>query len=127
MNESGAKKLHWNVLTHFVYVPDHIIHPDRFDHWGSHAQLVRYGHTFRDDCDGFALTCAELLLMKEADPGDVKIIFCQVETGEHHLVTSWQHWILDNRQRTIKYWDDLPYRWISSMRLNEKGVWRKMS
>lgn len=49
------------------------------------------------------------------------------ETGGGHLVTSWKHWILDNRQREVRYWGDLHYKWISSMRMSEVSVWRSMA
>jgi len=121
-----AAKIHWDVLTHFVYVPDKELHPKFFDHWMSHADTIESGIVFRDDCDGFALTCAELLIRRGANSEDAKIIFCRTETGGGHLATAWRHWILDNRHRTIMYWDDLPYEWVKSMAMNEKGIWRKV-
>ena len=127
MKKSQVEDIHWNVLTHFLYTPDKVIHPDFFDHWQSHADEVERGQTFRDDCDGFALTCAEILIRKGAESKDVKLIYCKTETGGAHLVASWESWILDNRQRFPMYWENIPYEWIKSMRLSEKGIWRKMS
>jgi predicted transglutaminase-like cysteine proteinase len=121
-----AKKVHWDVLTHFVYVPDHVIHPDFFDHWESHADEVEADKVFRGDCDNAALTNAELSIRRGANPAIVKLIYCKAETGEGHLVAGLEHWILDNRQRGPIYWEDLPYRWISSMRMDEPGIWRKL-
>jgi predicted transglutaminase-like cysteine proteinase len=119
-----AEKTHWDVLTHFVYVPDKIQHPDYFDHWASHADAVEAGEIFRDDCDGFALTCAELLVRSGQDKETVRIAMCKTETNEGHLVCVCNEWVLDNRQRFIKRWSTLPYEWISSMKMSEPGTWR---
>jgi len=56
-------KAHWDTLTHFVYVPDKVLHPDHFDRWISYADQVEQGEIFKGDCDDMALTTAEL-----ADP-----------------------------------------------------------
>lgn len=127
MNKETVSNLLKEVRSLFIYTPDHILHPDHFDHWESHADAVERGEIFRDDCDGFSLTTAELLIRRKANPEDVKIIFCNTETGGGHLVTSWKHWIIDNRQREVRYWGDLHYKWISSMRMSEVSVWRSMA
>jgi predicted transglutaminase-like cysteine proteinase len=119
-----AERIHYDVLTHFVYVPDVEYHPDYFDHWESHADEVEQGLVFHDDCDGFAMTCAELLARAGVDKSKVRLSFCQVETGEGHLVCVCDGWVLDNRHRYIKRWETLPYEWISSMKMSETGVWR---
>lgn len=121
-----SEQTHWDVLTHFVYVPDKVLHPDCFDHWMSHADAVEAGEIFKDDCDGFAMTCAELLIRTGVDKEKTRLTMCKTETGEGHLVCVCDGWVLDNRQRYIKRWDDLPYEWISSMRMDEPGTWRKM-
>jgi predicted transglutaminase-like cysteine proteinase len=119
-----AETTHYKALTHFVYTPDKQLHPDYFDHWQSHADEVEQGLIFRDDCDGFAMTCAELLTRAGVDRSKVRLAFCRVETGEGHLVCVCDGWVLDNRQRKIKRWESLPYEWISSMRMDEPGTWR---
>ena len=120
-----AKTVHWNTLTHFVYVPDKVQHPDRFDHWASHADAVEAGEIFHDDCDGFAMTCAELLVRAGVDKSKVRLAMCYTETGEGHLVCICDTWMLDNRQRQIKQWDRVPYEWVSSMKMSEPGIWRE--
>ena len=123
-----ASDLHRKVKFRFVWTSDKIIHPDYFDHWQPHADKVEQGKTFRDDCDGFSLTCAELLSRNPIiQKKDIKIIFCQTETKEGHLVAALQHWILDNRQRAVWAWEELPYKWISSMALDEPGLWRTIT
>lgn len=121
-----AEMTHFEALTHFVYVPDKVLHPDYFDHWQSHADAVARGEIFRDDCDGFAMTCAEMLLNAGEDKSKINLAMCLTETGEGHLVCVFDGWILDNRQRHVKRWDVLPYQWISSMKMSEPGIWRKV-
>jgi len=111
----------------FIWTSDKIIHPDYFDHWQSHADEVERGEVFRDDCDGFSLTCAELFVRNpEVKKEDVKIIYCLTELGGGHLVASFKNLILDNRQRTVYPWTGFNYKWKSSMRMSEPGVWRTM-
>jgi predicted transglutaminase-like cysteine proteinase len=121
-----AKNIHWEVLTHFVYTPDKEQFPEFFEHWMSHADEVEAGQTFRDDCDGFALTCAELLVRGGADEGKVSLVRCLTETGGGHLVCMADGWLLDNRQRTAVRWEDIPYTWQKSMKMGEVGIWRKI-
>jgi hypothetical protein len=121
-----AAKVHWDALTHFVYVPDKEQFPDFFEHWMSHADEVEADQIFRDDCDGFALTCAELLIRHGADTSKVILVRCLTETGGGHLVCVADGWLLDNRQRSTIRWDDVPYTWQKSMRMDEPGVWRRL-
>lgn len=124
--KSLVVKVHWDTLTHFVYVPDKILHPDHFDRWISFADQVERGEIFHGDCDDVSLTTAELSIRRGADPAVTRLIYCRTETGGAHLVTGVGHWILDNRHRTVMYWKDLPYEWITAMVMNEKGIWRKV-
>ncbi len=95
------------------------------EHWKSYADDVEAGRAFRQDCDGFALTCAELLIRQGADPADVRLVFCRTETGEYHLVCIADQMVLDNRQRAVWHWTQIRYDWISSMRMDNLGVWRE--
>jgi len=122
-----SETVHWKVLTHFVYVPDKELHPDYFDHWMSHADAVEKGDVFRDDCDGFAMTCSEMLLLAGEDPAKIKLVMCKTEINESHLVCSHDGWILDNRQRHVRRWESMPYQWISSMRMSEPGTWKEVA
>ncbi len=100
------------------------------EHWKSFADEVEQGKVFRGDCDNFALTCAELLVRKGMDPAMVRLSFCQVPPeGWGHLVCvakdhKGKDMVLDNRQRGVWHWTQIRYNWISSMRLDEPGVWR---
>ncbi len=65
MSKEIADKVHSLVESKFTY-----IHDDKqymmSEHWTSHAKEVLNGDDFKDDCDGFANTCAELLITEYA-------------------------------------------------------------
>jgi len=116
----------WKVRNHFIYVPD----MEQFkqpEHWKSHADEVESGQVFKDDCDGFALTAAELLIRNGVGIDKIRISACKTETGEGHLVCIADGWLIDNRQRDIWPWNSVPYKWVSCMRLDEPGTWRTMN
>ena len=130
-NYDTVKELHETVFRLFTY---------RFDkhnylveeHWTSHADAVERGEGFVDDCDGYACTTAELLLRRGVSAEDVKLIYCITETGEAHLVcgvdTVETTWIAENRYNYVYDWNKRSgYRWMYFMRLDDKGVWRKVS
>ena len=45
------------ILSHFNWVSDEKQYGH--DDWRSHADAIRNDKDFSDDCDGFAMTCAE--------------------------------------------------------------------
>ncbi len=113
----------------FIYTPDGEQYGVR-DDWRSHAGEI--GEPWRDDCDGFACTAAELMIDRGVPKEDVRLILCITETGIAHLVCGVDvdgdlnaTLILDNRQRTVWSWTDIGYRWKKSMRISEPGTWRK--
>ena len=116
----------YRVKNLFIWTSDKESHPTYFDHWASHADAVERGDVFRDDCDGFAMTCADLLAREGIDKSLIRLAMCRTETGEGHLVCIVDGYLLDNRQRTIWNWNEVPYTWESSMRMDEPGVWRSM-
>jgi predicted transglutaminase-like cysteine proteinase len=98
------------------------------DEWHSSADRVRTGDIFTDDCDGFALTCGEILTEDRGIPaGNVEMAICRTETGEVHMVCIASGWVLDNRQRRVIAWNRLKYEWIMGMKISEPGVWREMA
>lgn len=120
------QKVHAEVMRRFIWAPD----AETFgvpEHWTSHADAVDKGQLFEDDCDGFALTCAELLLRRGVPREDVRIALCWTETGEYHAVCIASDMLLDNRQRWTIPWSKAGYKWDKSMRLSEPGVWRAFS
>ena len=113
------------VRENFIYTPDREQFQLR-DHWTSHADEI--GKPWKDDCDGFAITCAELLLKAGYAKDRVSLILCKTETGGGHLVCgvidNGDTFILDNRQRRVWSWSLIKYTWVSQMKLSEPGTWR---
>lgn len=99
-----------------------IVHED----WISHTAAVDAEEKFYDDCSGFALTCAEFLLLQGFPRGDVSIIFCLTENGDPHLVCGVSYmgvtYILDNRF-SAPYIENEEYSWKYHMKFDQKGIW----
>lgn len=125
-SERMAAQVHRKVRYHFTYVSDDEQFPEHFDHWTSYADEVEKNIDFEDDCDGFCLTCAELLIRQGADPEMVFI--CDVSTrAGRHLVCVYDKWVLDNNYFYVYYWEDAAFqKWHRSMKMSEPGVWRKV-
>ena len=126
-----AENIQKEVWKHFKYVPD-IKQYMMEEHWTSHADEVEAGLDFSDDCDGFACTCAELLIRRGFKLEDVGIIYCTTETGEDHLVCGVDiegiTYILENRFRYIYDWKERKrYTWHYYMKFDNKGMWLKIT
>ena len=130
MSKKIADKVHSLVESKFTY-----IHDDKqymmSEHWTSHAEEVLQGDTFKDDCDGFALTCAELLITEGIDKKEVSVIYCETETSEAHLVcgiaVDGKTYILENRYGNVYDWKDKPkYVWKYFMKFDDVGQWFKV-
>jgi predicted transglutaminase-like cysteine proteinase len=121
---SVTKEVFRQVKNLFIWASDqeHYGVPDK---WMSFADEVERGEVFKQDCDGFSLTCAELLVRRGVPKAAIRIALCWTETGGYHAVCVCRDEVLDNRQRTVKGWDQLRgYRWDKSMGLEEPGIWR---
>lgn len=121
------QRIHKSVYSNFIYTSDKKNY-DLMEHWTSHAKTVKEGKKFKDDCDGFALTCAELCIQEGFERADVRIIMCQTETGEWHLVcgvnTGDTTYILDNRYSKPYRWSSKrDYNWHKSMNFAKPGKW----
>jgi len=123
---SKVKKLHKKVfqLFHYEYDEKNYL---RDEHWTSHADAVLENKDFSDDCDGFALTCCELLLQDGFDRTQVKAIICDTETGESHLVCGVDidetTYILDNRYDYVFDWSkkrDYTWRYYKVFSMTDK-------
>lgn len=126
-----AKELHAKTWRLFQYTFDEHQYMVE-EHWTSHADAVERGENFKDDCDGFACTMAELLLRRGVSAADIKLIYCITETGEAHLVCGVDGddttYIAENRYNRVYDWQKRPgYRWMYFMHLDDKGVWRKVA
>lgn len=101
------KNIHRKVHRLFTYKYDDKNYLQE-EHWTSHADDVNSDTPFEDDCDGFALTCCELLLEAGFDRSRVRAIICDTETGESHLVcgvdVNETTYVLDNRYDSIFDW-----------------------
>ena len=118
------KKIFNLVRKHFTYVSDSKQYMQD-EHWTSHADSVLLGLDFSDDCDGFALTCAELFMREGYD---TSIIYCITEQGVDHLVCGVNHdnntYIADNRYNYMyKIQNRNSYTWKYFMKLSNPGVW----
>lgn len=101
------------------------------EHWTSHAEEVEDGIRFRDDCDGYACTMAELLLNNGIPKERIHLIYCICENGEAHLVCGCtigqDTYIAENRYKKVYRWvDRKDYQWMYMMHLSDKGNWKKV-
>lgn len=123
--------IHKKVHKLFTYVPDEKNYK-LTEHWTSHSDDVNANRKFSDDCDGFALTCAELLIEAHVPRKDVYAIVCKTETGEGHLVCGAYDnktdsvWILENRYDKMYRRDKKSsYDWLFWMDFSDPGQWHK--
>lgn len=80
------------------------------------------------DCDDFAIACRKLI----RDAGmDSRLVFCQVETGEYHLVCECHGWILDNRYPSGVIPNSHPffngYKWLRISGYEPGDPWSEVS
>lgn len=108
------------------------------DDWCSHAKAllddpaIRY----RDDCDGAAITAAELALHAGLPADLVRIVLVdtqargQVDVIDHMVCAlgpaGSTPWVIDNchPEGPVRA-AQLPYTWGAGMRASEPGIWRQ--
>ena len=77
------------------------------------------------DCEDYALTKRRLLLGLGWPLETLRLATCWVETGEYHAVLTADHdgqtWVLDNRHKSPRRWDRLPYRWHKRQKAGGTG------
>lgn len=97
------------------------------EHWVDVSELDSLEdlakRTFKDDCDGYALAC-RYQCRKLQIPN--RLVFCQTETYEYHLVTEVEGWVLDNRYRYVMPRKNVPYRWISISGFDQGDPWHEV-
>jgi predicted transglutaminase-like cysteine proteinase len=124
-----AEQIHSKVHALFNYKDDKSSY-DVVEDWRSHVDAVERGEEFTDDCDGFAVTCSELLAKAGVPADKISLIFCQTETGGHHLVcgleTDETTLILDNRFPQVWAWDD-SYTWIKRVTADDPKYWKEIA
>lgn len=79
---------------------------------------------FKGDCEDFALYCRKLC----DDVGlKTRLVFCKTEDGEGHLVLEHRGYVLDNRQHSVVYRDEIDYTWISISGYNPGDPWHEVT
>lgn len=126
-----AIEIHKKVWDLFDYTSDKRNY-DKMEDWRSHAKAVNAGERFKDDCDGFALTCCELLIEAGVPREEVKMIVCQAETEGWHAIcgvdAEGTTWILDNRYKKVYDYNHKPgYKYHHFMRMSHPGKWQKVT
>jgi len=124
-----VRDIHKEVHGLFTYIHDDKQY-DMNEHWTSHADDVMAGEEFEDDCDGFALTCAELFIHKGHPREHVSAIICNTETGEGHLVCGilidGEQWVVENRyKKPYKQNRRRGYDWRLFMTFDKPGTWQE--
>ena len=129
----SIQDIYADVRKNFIYTPD-VEQFKLLEDWRSHANEI--AQPWRDDCDGFALTCAEVAVLRGIEPIRVSVVLCLTEVGQRkRFVLPYDHMvclisgpvgnlILDNRQRRAEQMDNVSYKWHQAMNLAERGVWR---
>jgi len=97
------------------------------EHWVSSGELESLDEaqkgTFKDDCDGFVLACR--YQCRKVDIPN-RLVFCQTETYEYHLVLEVKGWIMDNRYKYVMPRNNVPYKWISISGYEKGDPWHKV-
>ena len=124
-----AEQIHSKVYALFSYRDDKSSY-DVVEDWRSHVDAVERGEEFTDDCDGFAVTCSELLAKAGVPADKISLILCRTETGGMHLVcgleTDETTLILDNRQRRVWDYGQLDYTWIKRVTADDPRRWKEI-
>lgn len=103
------------------------------EHWQSHAHRILQQSSYRaeDDCDGYAITTAELCIHFGIDPSLVRIVLCQMQDGVYHIVCAVDDpatrttWIHDNNESRVVPWESVNYTWMRYMSYNDLGNWKQ--
>lgn len=131
-----ARDVHGLAVGNLDYRPDRAT-TGRADDWRSHAAAILQDprQHYRDDCDGCAITAAELALTRGLPADQVRIVM--VDTQQRGLPGVVDHMvcalgrngddplIIDNCHPDGPVLaSTLPYTWGPGMRASEPGVWR---
>ena len=102
-----VRGLHRSVQSSGVWTADEDVWRQR-EHWYCWADEVLRGEGFRDDCDGFAWTWAELALRSGVPRGEVGTYLVRTQRApighayDHMVCVVWDDghfWVLDNQER----------------------------
>lgn len=137
-NLNDIKEVFYSVRSSIIYTPDQIAF-GKSEYWKSWKEEVSQGHKFlRDDCDGFALTMAEMLIARGFEKKDVAICFCAIQQPprheEYHLLCKVRNpednvwYVMDNNVSQPQPRDNSGgpgwnFRWMSCMYADNVGDW----
>jgi len=101
------------------------------EHWQSHAPQILADENYKtlDDCDGFALTAAELCVHYGISTSSIRLVFCEIPDLGYHLVCTVDDveadktWVFDNNEERIRDWKRIPYNWLRYMKYENLGHW----
>jgi len=113
---STVEEIHGALFRAYISVPD-IVQYGVWDDQRSHADTVRKGGTFKDDCDGFAITCRDLMLSVGIPAWLVQVEMPRISDGYQHMFCAFR----DPEDGIIKTIDDLYPRGIRTYQNTLKG------
>lgn len=111
MNLSTVVGIYLALFQAFTYVPD-VVQYGVPDDQRSHADAVRRGEKFKDDCDGFAMTCRDLMRRAGIRAWLVSVQMPKLSGGDRHMFCAFVDpadrvtKTLDNRYVGIRTYDD---------------------
>jgi predicted transglutaminase-like cysteine proteinase len=113
MNKRLLEALHKDVLSHFRWTADKVLH-GKLESWDVPEPDER--GIITGDCDDFVLYCHQRLAAAGVAEADMWPVTCRDEMGEWHVILAVQlggeTFALDNRQRrlvTLRDLDDAGY------------------
>lgn len=112
-------EIYADVSQRFTYQSD-LLTFGRVEHW---AEPEFLDGTIIGDCEDFTLACRK---MCRAQGIPTRLVFCQIDTGEYHIVLESGGWILDNRQNRVVNRDALDYQWLSISGYEAGDAWHKI-
>jgi len=126
-----------DLVDHYMHWTDDKFAFDKPEYWTSWAwkieELEKSGRfeLIRDDCDGFALTSAALLIKAGIPEADVNICFCEVPRVGFHLICivndGERDYVLCNNHSTPIPKSACDYKLISIMNYGKVGTWVAVS
>lgn len=106
---------------------------DKPEFWTSWAwkieEIEKSGkhEVIKDDCDGFALTSAALLIKAGLPEAQVNICFCEIPKVGYHMICiandGVNDWVLCNNYFKPVLKSDCDYKLISIMNYEKVGTW----
>ena len=116
------ESVHEKVFESFRYVTDRKQYGQE-EKWSIPPEF-RERMVFKGDCDDFAMMCRQLV--RKAGINNSRLLACNTEDDEGHLVLEVEGYILDNRSRKLETKDTLTkkgYKWLGISGYNPGDTW----